>query len=115
MDQYAKLPRLRPDAGVVSSLLDTHSASVARRIGASWELSESTLAGLDGQSVSTTQYPTALGRSLYFGRVVGALAVLRINHVIDDDLGKASIPQTSMPEAQVERMWTRLTPKPDKH
>lgn len=115
MDQYAKLPRLRPDAGIVSSLIDTHTAPVARRIGASWELSESTLTGLDGQSVKNTEYPTALGRSVYYGRVVGALAVLRINHVIDDELGKASIPRTSMPDVQIDRMWTRLTPKPDNH
>jgi HD-like signal output (HDOD) protein len=115
MDQYAKNSRLRPDAGVVASLLDTHSASVARRIGTSWELSEPTLAGLDGQTIGTTAYPTALGRSLYYGRVVGALAVLRVNHTIDDETAKASIPATKMPEAQLDRMWTRLTPKPDKH
>jgi hypothetical protein len=114
IDQYAKYPRLRPDAGVIAWLLDTHSASVARHIGASWELSESTLTGLDGQSTSTSKYPTPLGRSLYFGRLVGALAVLRINHVIDDETAKASIPVTTMPEAQLERMWTRLTPKLDK-
>jgi len=111
MDQYAKNPRLRPDASVVSSLLDIHSANVARLIGASWELSEATLAGLDGQAVATTAYPTPLGRSLYFGRVVGALAVLRINHVVADKIGKASIPVTEIPDAQIDRMWTRLTAK----
>ena len=111
MDQYAKYPRLRPDASVVSALLDTHSASVARLIGASWELSEQTLSGLDGQTVATTTYPTALGRSLYFGRVVGALAVLRVNRVVDDETGKASIPVTDIPEMQIDRMWTRLTSK----
>jgi hypothetical protein len=111
MDQYAKYPRLRPDASVVSALLDTHSASVARLIGASWELSEQTLSGLDGQTVATTTYPTALGRSLYFGRVVGALAVLRVNRVVDDETGKASIPVTDIPETQIDRMWTRLTSK----
>jgi hypothetical protein len=113
MDQYAKNPRLRPDAGMIASLIDTHSASVARRIGATWELSESTLAGLDGQTVSSTAYPTALGRSLYFGRVVGALAVLRINHALDDETAKASIPVTAIPQEQVDRMWTRLTSKSD--
>jgi HDOD domain len=113
LDQYARQPRLRPDAGVMALLLDTHSASVARQIGTSWELSESTLAGLDGQTTGTSKYPTALGRSLYFGRLVGALAVLRMNHIIDDETGKASIPATDMPEEQLERMWTRLTPKPD--
>ena len=115
MDQYSKNSRLRPDAGVVASLLDTHSASVARRIGASWELSEPTLAGLDGQTIAITTYPTALGRSLYFGRLVGALAVLRISHIIDDETAKASIPVTNMPEVQLDRMWTRLTLEPDKH
>jgi hypothetical protein len=111
MDQYAKNPRLRPDSAVVSSLLDTHSANVARRIGTSWELSEATITGLDGQTISTTSHPTALGRSVYFGRLVGALAVLRINHVIDDETAKASIPVTNMPEPQLDRMWTRLTNK----
>ena len=115
MDQYARIPRLRPDAGVVSSLLDTHSASVARRIGASWELSEPTIAALDGQNMYTTKYPTALGRSLHFGRVVAALAVLRMNRLIDDPTGKASIPAANMPAAQLERMWTRLTLSPGKH
>ncbi len=113
MDQYAKYPRLRPDAGVVSSLLDKHSADVARRIGVTWELSEPTLAGLDGQTTTTATYPTALGRSLYFGRLVGALAVLRINRITDDETAKASIPVSNMPAAQFERMWTRLTPQPD--
>jgi HDOD domain len=115
MDQYAKNSRLRPDAGIVSALLDMHSATVARRIGASWELSEATLAGLDGQEANTTTYPSALGRSLYFGRVVGALAVLRINRVIDDAIGKASIPRNNMPEAQIDRMWTKLTLRLEKH
>jgi hypothetical protein len=115
MDQYAKNSRLRPDAGVVASLLDTHSATVARQIGTSWELSGPTLAGLDGQWVGTTEYSTALGRSLYYGRLVGALAVLRINHIIDDESARASIPVTTMPEAQRDRMWTRLAPaQPDK-
>jgi HD-like signal output (HDOD) protein len=115
MEQYAKNPRLRPDAGLVASLLDTHSASIARRIGTSWELSEPTLAGLDGQTIGTTEYPTALGRSLCYGRLVGALAVLRINRVIDDQTARASIPVTRMPETQLDRMWTRLTLEPQKH
>jgi HD-like signal output (HDOD) protein len=109
MDQYAKHTRLRPDAAVVASLLDEHAASIARRIGTTWELSEPTLTGLDGQGSANTTHPTALGRSVYFGRVVGALAVLSLNRVIDEETGKASIPATDMPEQQVERMWSRLT------
>jgi hypothetical protein len=111
VDQYAKNPKLRPDAGMVLALLDQHSAKVARRIASSWELSAATIAGLDNQSIANSKYPTPLGRSIYYGRLVGALAVLRINHVIDDETAKASIPVTNMPEAQLERMWTRLTAK----
>jgi len=111
VDQYTRHPKLRPDAGLVSALLETHSAAVARRIASSWELSEATIAGLDHQSTARSKYPTALGRSIYYGRLVGALAVLRLNHVIDDESAKASIPETDMPEVQVERMWTRLTAK----
>ena len=111
LDQYARYPRLRPDASVVSVLLDTHSASVARMIGARWELSAASLVGLDGQTMATTAYPTALGRSLYFGRLVGALALLRIHRIIDEETGKASIPMTDIPEPQIDRIWTRLTAK----
>ena len=114
VDQYAKFPKLRPDAGIVSTLLDTHSATVARKIAASWELSAATIAGLDGQSTTTSKYPTALGRSIYFGRLVGALALLRLNHVIDDESARASIPANNMPEAQLERMWIRLTARLEK-
>jgi HD-like signal output (HDOD) protein len=111
VDQYTKHPKLRPDAGIVKTLLESHSATVARRIAASWDLSAATIAGLEGQSTSTTTYPTPLGRSIYYGRLVGALAVLRINHVIDDESAKASIPASTMPEVQLERMWSRLTVK----
>jgi hypothetical protein len=114
VDQYAKFPKLRPDAGIVSTLLDAHSATVARKIAASWELSAATIAGLDGQSTTTSKYPTALGRSIYFGRLVGALALLRLNHIIDDESARASIPANNMPEAQLERMWTRLTARSEK-
>lgn len=110
-DQYARHPKLRPDAGMVATLLDRYSAMVARRIASSWELSEATIACLDNQSTAQSKYPTALGRSIYYGRLVGALAVLRINHVIDDESAKASIPVTDMPEVQLERMWSRLTTK----
>ena len=108
MDEYARNPKLRPDAGIMASLLDSQSADVAHQIGKSWELSEQTLAGLEGQGTMATHFPTALGRSLYFGRVVGALAVLRLNRVIDEDVARLSIPQTQIDESQIERMWTRL-------
>jgi len=41
--------------------------------------------------------------------------VLRINDVIDDDTGKASLPATNIPDSQLDRMWARLTYRSDKH
>jgi HD-like signal output (HDOD) protein len=109
LDQYALYPHLYPDAAVIASILDKQSASVARRIGASWELSEPTLCALDGQTAAASKLPAALGRSLHFGRLAGAIAVLRINAVIDEETARASIPTSTMPPAQIERMWSRLT------
>lgn len=114
LDHYASEPGLTPDGGIIAALLTAHSDTVAQRIGASWELSERMLEALDAQTPTTAQHPTPLGRSLAFGRIVGALAVLRINRVLDEDTATASIPPTPMDAAQVERMWMRLTVDPTK-
>jgi hypothetical protein len=98
---------LRPDAGVIAAVLQSHSARVARRIGAGWDLSEGSLAALQ-QRAGAAEPVTPLGRSLRFGRVVGALAVLRINGVIDETTATASLPQSSLAREQLGRMWARL-------
>ena len=111
LERYAANPsgaRLRPDAGVIATLLESHSAQVACRIGAGWELSEGSLAAL-GQAAGSAEPAAPLGRSLRFGRTVGALAVLRINGGIDEATAGASFPKSSLGREQLERMWVRLT------
>jgi hypothetical protein len=98
---------LRADAGVIAAVLQSHSARVARRIGAGWDLSEGSLAALE-QQAGAAEPVTPLGRSLRFGRVVGALAVLCINGVIDETTATASLPRSSLAREQVGRMWARL-------
>jgi len=100
--------RLRPDAALIAALLESRSAHVARRIGAGWELSEDSLAALE-QQPDAAEPATPLGRSLRFGRTVGALAMLRIGGVIDDATAAASFPRSSLGREQLERMWVRLT------
>ncbi|MDE2451287.1 MAG: HDOD domain-containing protein [Gammaproteobacteria bacterium] len=103
--------KLRADATVIAALLESQSARVASRIGASWELSETSLAALEQQAVQAE--PAApLARSLRFGRIVGALAVLRINGVIADATARASFPQSSLASDQLERMWARMASEP---
>ena len=110
LERYAVAPggKLRPDAAVIAALLESRSAHVARRLGAGWELSEGSLAALE-QQASTAEPAAPLGRSLRFGRVVGALALLRINSVIDETTARASLPKSPLAPEQLERMWARMT------
>lgn len=98
---------LRPDAAVIAAVLESHSAGVARRIGAGWDLSPGSLAAFQ-QQAGAAEPLTPLGRSLQFGRTVGALAVLCINGVIDETTAAASLPHSSLAREQLERMWARL-------
>lgn len=114
LDQYALRGQLRPDAATIISLLDTHSARVARNIAASWELSGRILAAFDEQVAGGGAEPTPLGRSLKFGRFMGALAVLNAKGIVKDDEAKAAMLANGASGAHFERIWERLTGKPSK-
>jgi len=108
-DQYAAR-QLLPDPTAMASLLDEHTAAVAHRIASSWELSERVLAALEEQQPNKLHEPeSALGRSLRFGLLAGALSVLRTHERIDDDVGLASLAAAGGPGARFERLWGRLS------
>jgi len=109
LDQYAAR-QLSPNATAMALLLDEHTAGVARRIAASWELSERVLTALEEQQPSSLGEPaSALGRSLRFGLVAGALGVLRNNGRIDDDVGLASLSAAGGAGPRFEQLWGRLS------
>jgi HD-like signal output (HDOD) protein len=109
MDQYASR-QLRPDAAAVASLLDQHTAEVAQRIAASWELSDRMLDALEEQRPGQSeQAESALGRSVRFGLVAGALSVLKTNELIDDDVGLASLAEAGGSGPRFDRLWERLS------
>jgi HD-like signal output (HDOD) protein len=108
-DQYAQSAPLEPNATAIASLLDEHTADVARRIAASWELSDRVLEALDDQAPGKPARPaSALGRSLRFGLVAGALSVLRANGAIDDETARASLAAAGGVGPKIDRMWERL-------
>ena len=114
LDQYDTRPLLKPHAGVIASLLDTQTAGVAKRIAASWGLSDRILAALDDQTTAVAaDKHTALGRSLVFGRTASALAVLYVNKALDDVTAQVSLPVANMPAMELQRLWTRLTAEPE--
>ncbi len=109
LDEYAAR-RLRPDAAVIASLLDAHTARVARRIADDWELSGRVLAALEDQVPDLgMNKPASLGRSLRFGRLVGALAQLHAQGVIDEAAVKSAIAGHGGAGAHFDRIWTRQT------
>jgi HD-like signal output (HDOD) protein len=115
LDQYSARAGLRPDAATIVALLDAHTASVARSIAASWDLSGRILAALEDQVPGTAMHdPTPLGRALRFGRFIGALAVLNTKGIIDDDAAKAALLANGAAGAHFERIWERLAAKPPK-
>lgn len=98
-----------PSAAVISALLNARAAAVAGRVAASWELSGRILAALEDQMpAQELRETTSLGRSLHFGRLIGALAVLRAANRLTDDTAKASMVANGATEFQFERIWTRL-------
>jgi HD-like signal output (HDOD) protein len=114
LDQYDLRPKLPPHAGVIASLLDMQSAAAAKRIAKSWGLSDRILAALDDQTnAAASDQHTALGRSLTFGRLASALAVLHVNESLDDVTAQASMPGAGMPATELGRLWTRLTAEQD--
>jgi HD-like signal output (HDOD) protein len=116
LDQYSIRTLSKPDAATIIALLDKHSATVARNIAATWELSERILAALEEQApTGREQDPTPLGRALRFGRFVGALAMLNAKGVVSDDAANASLLANGASGAHFERIWERLTGKPQKN
>ena len=110
LDQYDARPKLKPHAAAMAAMLDMQTAEVAKRIAVSWGLSDRILAALDDQTTAVApDRHTALGRSLEFGRLSSALAVLYMNKALDDVTAQVSLPVANMPAMELQRLWTRLT------
>ncbi|HXS28718.1 MAG TPA: HDOD domain-containing protein [Steroidobacteraceae bacterium] len=99
-----------PNAAVIASLLEAQTGAVAARIAGSWELSDRILKALEDQiPTAQAQEPTSLGRSLRFGRLIGALALLQTADRISYETAKATALTIGAAEFQFDRIWTRLT------
>ncbi len=109
LDVYAAQGQ-KPDPSALGALLDAHTAAVAERIAASWELSDRVLEALAEQRPDASVEPASpLGRSLRFGLLAGALSVLQSNGVIEPDVGLKSLAAAGGSGPRFERMWERFT------
>jgi HD-like signal output (HDOD) protein len=104
-----------PGPGLLATLIDAETAPVARRIAASWELSERidmALADQSGtESTRTGPVPAearSLGRSLSAGRFIGALALLHERGILSEEEVQAAL-KCGGPQADaLLRIWGRL-------
>jgi len=102
-----------PHPAVIISLIDSQCAGVAKRVAASWELSERVLTALEEQRprrrASDPQAPLSpLGRSLAFGRKLAALAVLHEHGRISEDTVRASMALEGASAEQFDSIWIKL-------
>lgn len=97
----------RPTPQLIAALIASQAPVFAWRLGAEWELSELMLGALE-ENMTTPDPTTALGRSLRFGRIAGALAVLHTNSIVNDTTVRLSLPEAGMSPAHLKCMWSRL-------
>jgi HD-like signal output (HDOD) protein len=109
---HLQLQGRSPHPAVIIALIDAQCASVAKRVAASWELSERVLTALEEQRPRRKDAPAAplspLGRSLAFGRKLAALAVLHEHGLISEDTVRASMGVEGPLPEQFDSIWIKL-------
>jgi hypothetical protein len=98
---------LAPSPKILMTLIDSQSAPVARQVASSWQLSARVDAALADLSAPQGAKMSALGRSLQFGRFLGALAVLHQHHVLDDAAVGSALRAGGNLAPAYERIWAK--------
>jgi len=94
---------------VIGYALETQAAVTAKRIAASWGLSERTQEALEAQSAAApSMQSTPLARALTFGRLAGALIVLCRHHLCDEAEATAQLAAAGYSGPALDRIWDRL-------
>jgi HD-like signal output (HDOD) protein len=108
-DQFAAHPHLQADPGSMARLLESWVAPTAGRIALCWELPQRVQYALESQTLAVELHQeNALGRSLKFGRVAGAVIVLcRLGRLTQPD-ARAIMLAGEGRRSQMEPLWDRL-------
>jgi HD-like signal output (HDOD) protein len=100
--------KVRPNAAALGALVDRETPQVARRIAASWELSDRIDMALAEQSLGSAAPATPLGRSLQIGRFIGALTLLHAHGVMDEAQVTEALKCGGNRAEAYSRIWSRL-------
>ncbi len=115
-DHYSREPGLVPDPEVFATMIDRQAAPIARRIAASWDLSERMITALNDQSSAPVVGPallSRLGRSLWLGRTLGALALLVREGTLSAADARDVALAAGVSERLFDRLWLRLSQQQD--
>lgn len=108
--EFAHHPEAKPSARLISRLVESQAGPTAARIAASWELSERVVETLASERDGSSGLEAgSLGRSLHFGRVTAALALLMEEGLMTPSEALAHVPGRERMPAQIERIWQRMT------
>lgn len=108
-DEYARHPGLTPDASVAAALLDAWAGPTARRIAQSWRLSDRIGQALNDQLRDNAPGElTSLGRSLRYGRLAGALALLCKLGNLDEAEALMTLASIEDPTPATAGIWKRI-------
>lgn len=109
-DAYAEQPAVPYSLEVAATLVDRHTAAVAKTIATAWELPAQLGTALDEQRPEhdSTLLATSLGRALRYGRLAAALAMLA-RHGAETETHALSVLATlESDEAANAALWQRL-------
>lgn len=110
-ERYAAESALAPNPVAIARLLDLQSAAVARRIAASWEVSDRMLMALADQLAAARGSPdqlSPLGRAVLLGNRIGTLVLLQREGRLEPEAARAMAIVQGAPRAFVDRLWLRL-------
>jgi HD-like signal output (HDOD) protein len=104
IDEYQSR-HLQPHPRVLMALIESQTAQVARQVAGSWQLSDRIMTALADQGSPQGTRMSPLGRSLQFGRFLGALAVLHQRQLVDDEAVSTALQTGGSQAPAYERVW----------
>jgi HD-like signal output (HDOD) protein len=108
-DQYATQNALQPDGYAIAEALDSCASVAARGIAFNWGLSLRTQEALEAQSsAAPVGENNALGNTLRFGRLAGALTLLCKHGTLAESDVLPILAQAGHTGPHITRVWERL-------
>jgi HD-like signal output (HDOD) protein len=109
LEQYARLPELRPSPSLCVRLVNALGPAMAQRIARDWNSSERLVAALDPTVVEPAlPEDRALRLALHGGELLGTLSLLLEENVLIEAESSKIVAESGLPETLTADIWKRL-------